>query len=273
MVFFQWCLLGGEKRNWKILYFYPLPIRLINGCKTSNLQLSFSHWHDKVCSSHSQTHECVSAFTLCSLIFCPVRQIGIYINFSSCMNSTCTHMPIEFWQCMQLCAYENHAHLHMYLVCTPQLNGPFKTNYITTYVILPVYTLFVHWWVCISGMRICGSVNNHIKLWLLQALEDVAPKFLLRVVYIYWNNIQFVLKEEATELPRKMFVCKCWNLLFWFLEERCQAKIRLEGSTCVFASHSTGIKNEGFLCVSKPRKIYLSKQFFLSILSEFLVHR
>lgn len=58
-------------------------------------------------------------------------------------------------------------------------------------------------------MKICGSVNNHIKLWLPQTLEDVAPKFLLRVVYIFLNNNQFVLKEDATELHRKMFVREC----------------------------------------------------------------
>lgn len=110
LVFFQWCLLGGKKKELKnpFFFFYPLPISCkINGCKTSNLQLSFSRWHDKVCSSHSQTYECVSAFTLCSVTFCPVRQIGIYMHFSSYMSSTYTHMPIEFWQCLQLCAYRS----------------------------------------------------------------------------------------------------------------------------------------------------------------------
>lgn len=106
LVFFQWCLLGGKRKKGteEILFFTPLPTRCkMNGCKTSNLQLSFSHWHDKVCSSHAPPYECVSAFTLCPAA-CPARQAGISMHFSSHTNSTYTHVPTASWQCMQLCA-------------------------------------------------------------------------------------------------------------------------------------------------------------------------
>lgn len=120
LVFFQWCLLGGKgKKELKTSFFLtPLPTRCkMNGCKTSNLQLSFSHWHDKVCSSHAPPYECVSAFTLCSAL-CPVGQAGISMHFSSHTNSSYTHMCQQNPSSARSCV---PAHLHGHLVCAPQL--------------------------------------------------------------------------------------------------------------------------------------------------------
>lgn len=154
LVFFQRCLLGrGCGKELKNPFFYPLPIRCkINGCKTSNLQLSFSHWHDKVRSSHSPTYKCVSAFTLCSVIFCPVRQIGIYINFSSYVNSTYTHVPIELWQCMQLCAYRTCTSAYILSVHSTTkwpISGELYTGYYHYILSLLVHTfLYEDLWKC-----------------------------------------------------------------------------------------------------------------------------
>lgn len=197
LVFFQWCLLGGKgKKELKTSFFLtPLPTRCkMNGCKTSNLQLSFSHWHDKVCSSHAPPYECVSAFTLCSAI-CPVGQgRDLHAFFLTHKQLIHTHVPTESRQCTQLCACTSARALSVH---STTINGPFQVNCLTPYGILQyTFYLVAHWWGCIYCMRTCGSVNNHTGLWLPQTLEDVAPNFCWEL-YIYFEIITSFIERRS----------------------------------------------------------------------------
>lgn len=173
----------------------------MNGCKTSNLQLSFSHWHDKVCSSHAPPYKCVSAFTL----FCHLpREAGrdLHAFLLTHKQHTHTQVPTESWQCMQLCACTSAQALSVH---STAITGPFQASCLTAYGISQyIFYLFAHWWGCIYWMRTCGSVNNHTELWFPQTLEDVAPNFCWEL-YIYFEIITSFIERKKPQ----SFIEKC----------------------------------------------------------------
>lgn len=197
LVFFQWCLLGGKRKKGteKILFLPPSPQDvkwMAAKPATCNCLFHTGMTRCAVATLH-HTSECVSAFTLCSAV-CPVRQAGISTHFSSHTDSSYTHVPTESWQCMQLCACTS---AQAPSVHSTTINGPFQVNCLTTYGISQyTFYLFAHWWDCIYCMRTCGSVNNHIELWLPQTLEDVAPNFCWEL-YIYFEIITSFIERRS----------------------------------------------------------------------------
>lgn len=152
----------GEEKDSSDPFFSPLTRCKINGCKTSDPQLS----------SHAGMTRCAVPLHNTPVRICPhsallspapwgrdrytVRdiQIGIHTFFSPCMQSTHTRQ----WLCVQLCAYRNSS-VCTHTQCTTQLHGPFQVSSIHTWVLLPMY-MSCPW----SWMRL-HSLCNYLWKW------------------------------------------------------------------------------------------------------------
>lgn len=159
---FWWCFLGwGRERILRILLFPTLTRCKINGCKTSNPQLSCNAGMTRCAVPLHNTpvricpHSALLSPAPWGRYGYTVRdlQIGIHTHFFP-MHEDHTHMPVEFWLCMQLCAYR-HTSICIHAQCTTQLHGPFQVSSIHTGVLLPMY-MSCPW----SRMRLRSLCND-----------------------------------------------------------------------------------------------------------------
>lgn len=231
LVFLRWCFLGwGRKRILQILFFSPLTRCKINGCKTSDPQLS----------SHAGMTRCAVPLHNTPVRICPhsallspapwgrdrytVRdiQIGIHTFFPhACRAHThtngcvCSCVPIGTRQSAHILSAPHNYMAHFRWAA-----------YIHGCCYPCICRVLGHGWGCTACAIICGSENNHTELWLPQTLEDVAPTFLLIAVYIYLKAV--CIGGWCCRASRN--VCEYWEE-YWFLERIHSAKSKLEGST------------------------------------------